>query len=158
MTEVGGEIADLLRARGNEYGAVTGRPRRCGWFDAVALRYAAGVNGLEALVITKLDILDHLAEIPVGVGYELDGKPLESFPAEIEVLERVKIRYRKVSGWQQPTFGIKRFEKLPAKAQDYLNFLAEQVGVPIVMVSTGPERDQAIWMEHARAEALLAAS
>jgi adenylosuccinate synthase len=157
-TEAADADGEELRKRGGEYGAVTGRPRRCGWFDAVALRYAVGVNGLEALVITKLDILDHLAEIPVGVGYELDGKPLESFPAEIEVLERVKIRYREVPGWQQPTFGIRQFEKLPAKAQDYLKFLAEQVAVPIIMVSTGPERDQAIWMEHARAEALLAAS
>jgi adenylosuccinate synthase len=147
-----------LRKRGGEYGAVTGRPRRCGWFDVVAARYAAGVNGLAALVITKLDILDHLAEIPVGVGYELDGQPLSEFPAEIAVLERVKIRYRKIPGWQQPTFGIKAFDKLPAKAQSYLSFLAEQVGVPIVMVSTGPERDQTIWTEHARTEALLAAS
>jgi adenylosuccinate synthase len=157
-TEASEPESEELRRRGGEYGAVTGRPRRCGWFDVVAARYAAAVNGLSALVITKLDVLDHLAEIPVGLEYEAGGKTLAGFPAEIELLERAKIRYRGVPGWQEPTFGIKNFEKLPARAQDYLNFLAEQVGVPIVMVSTGPERDQTIWMEQFRTANLLAGS
>ncbi len=155
-TEAEGAAGEELRKRGGEYGAVTGRPRRCGWFDAVAARYAAGINGLDALVITKLDILDHLAEIPVGVGYEVDGRSVSGFPAEIGHLERVKVSYQTVPGWQQPTFGIREFGKLPAKARDYLKFLADQVRVPIVMVSTGPERDQTIWLQQTGVEGLLA--
>lgn len=147
-TEVAGPEAEKIRERGGEYGAVTGRPRRCGWFDVPAARYSARVNGLSGLVITKLDILDHLAEIPVGVEYEVDGKPLDDFPAEIEALERVKVRYRAVPGWQQPTFGLREFEALPQRAQDYLRFLADQVGVDITIVSTGPERDQTIWLKN----------
>jgi adenylosuccinate synthase len=92
------------------------------------------------------------------VEYQLEGKSVTGFPAEIELIERVKVRHRKIPGWQQPTFGIKHFEKLPVKAQDYLNFLAQQVGVPIVMVSTGPERDQTIWMEQPQAVSVLAGS
>ena len=157
-TEAAEAEGEEIRKRGGEYGAVTGRPRRCGWFDVVAARYAAGVNGLDALVITKLDILDHLAEIPVGMEYELGGKSISEFPAEIDVLEKVKVRYRKLPGWKQPTFGIKDFEKLPERARDYLDFLAEQVGVPIVMVSTGPDRDQTIWIDQPRAAAVLAES
>ncbi|MGE5326963.1 MAG: adenylosuccinate synthetase, partial [Deltaproteobacteria bacterium] len=152
-TEADGEE---LRKRGGEYGAVTGRPRRCGWFDVVAARYAAGVNGLEALVITKLDILDPLAEIPVAIGYELDGAPLSSFPAQTELLERVKVRYQTAPGWQEPTFGIKDVGKLPPRARDYLKLLSDQVGVPIIMVSTGPERDQMFWWDRSKATELLA--
>ncbi len=155
-TEATGLDAEELRKRGGEYGAVTGRPRRCGWFDVVAARYAARINGLDALVITKLDILDHLVEIPVGVSYECSGRSVPDFPAEIGQLERVKVRYRTVQGWQQPTFGIKEFGKLPANAKDYLKFLAHQVGVPVVMVSPGPERDQTIWLQQAHGEELLA--
>lgn len=139
----GGEI----RERGGEYGAVTGRPRRCGWFDVPAARYSSRVNGLSSLVITKLDILDHLAEIPVGVEYEIDGKRDQDFPAAIEDLERVKVRYQLLPGWQQPTFGLQDYARLPQKARDYLRFLSDQVGVEIAMVSTGPARDQAIWLD-----------
>lgn len=146
-TEASGPEGEKLRERGGEYGAVTGRPRRCGWFDVPAARYSARVNHLSALVITKLDILDHLAEIPVGVAYAYRGKRLTEFPAEIDVLEGVKAHTRIVPGWQQPTFGLKDFAQLPSRAQDYLKFLSDQVGVEITMVSTGPERDQAIWME-----------
>lgn len=145
-TEVEGPEGDKLRERGGEYGAVTGRPRRCGWFDVVAARYAARVNHLRALVITKLDILDHLAEIPVGIEYEYRGRCFADFPAEIEVLENVKVRYRTLPGWQQPTFGLTEYDQLPAKAKDYLKFLSEQVGVEVLMVSTGPGREQTIWL------------
>jgi adenylosuccinate synthase len=145
------EAAELegenIRERGGEYGAVTGRPRRCGWFDVPAARYSARVNGLSALIITKLDILDTLAEIPVGVGYEIDGKSISDFPAEIEMLERVKVRYQVLPGWQQSTFGLQDFSSLPQKARDYLRFLADQVAIEIAMVSTGPERDQTIWLD-----------
>jgi adenylosuccinate synthase len=147
-TEAAGPDADKIRERGSEFGAVTGRPRRCGWFDVPAARYSAQVNGLSALVITKLDILDHLAEIPVGVEYEIDGKRLADFPAEIEVLERVKVRYEVLPGWQQPTYGLREATELPQKARDYLRFLADRVGVEIAMVSTGPARDQTIWLRN----------
>jgi adenylosuccinate synthase len=145
-TEALGVEGEKIRERGGEYGAVTGRPRRCGWFDVPAARYSARLNHLKALVITKLDILDHLAEIPVGVEYDLGGKTTQEFPAEIEVLERVKVRYHVMPGWQQSTYGLKDYAQLPKKAQDYLRYLADQVGVEIAVVSTGPERDQTIWM------------
>lgn len=141
------EEAHGLRERGGEYGAVTGRPRRCGWFDAPAARYSARLNHLSALIITKLDILDELAEIPVGVAYELDGRALPSFPARIDVLERVKVRYETLPGWQTSTFGARDYAALPSRAKDYLNFLSDLVGVEIAMVSTGPGREQTVWME-----------
>lgn len=146
-TEVDGDGADQLRERGSEYGAVTGRPRRCGWFDAPAARYSAQVNHLSALVITKLDILDHLAEIPVGVEYTLNGRALYDFPAEAEALDRVRVRYEVLPGWQESTFGLQDYSRLPRKAKDYLEFLSTQTGVEIALVSTGPGREQAIWME-----------
>jgi len=146
-TEALGVEGEKIRARGGEYGAVTGRPRRCGWFDVPAARYSARLNHLKALVITKLDILDHLAEIPVGVEYDLGGKATREFPSEIEALEQIKVRYHVMPGWQQPTYGLKDYAQLPGKAQDYLRFLADQVGVEIAVVSTGPQRDQTIWMK-----------
>jgi adenylosuccinate synthase len=149
-TEASGAEGEKLRERGGEYGAVTGRPRRCGWFDVPAARYGARLNHLSALVITKLDILDHLAEIPVGVEYEFQGKRLSDFPPEIEILERVKIRYQVLPGWHQSTSGLRDYSQLPKKAQVYLRFLSEGVGVEIAMVSTGPERDEAIWLDASR--------
>lgn len=145
-TEAEGPEGEKIRERGGEYGAVTGRPRRCGWFDVPAARYAARLNHLKALVITKLDILDHLAEIPVGVEYEYKGRTLADFPAEIDVLEQLKVRYQMMPGWEQSTFGLRDFARLPEKAKDYLKFLSDQVGVEIIMVSTGPQRDQTIWL------------
>ncbi len=149
-TEANELESEKIRERGGEYGAVTGRPRRCGWFDVPAARYSARVNGLSSLVITKLDILDHLAEIPVGVEYEIDGKKTSDFPAEIDVFARVKVRYQVLPGWQQPTFGLQSLAQLPQKARDYLRFISEHVGVEIAMVSTGPARDQVIKMDEAR--------
>jgi adenylosuccinate synthase len=148
-TEVEGDGAAILRERGSEYGTVTGRPRRCGWFDVPAARYGARLNHLSAMVITKLDILDELVEIPVGVEYQVEGQPLCEFPAEAELLERVAVRYEKLPGWQRSTFGLEDYSQLPANAKGYLRFLSEQVGAEIAMVSTGPERHQTIWMNKA---------
>ena len=145
-TELFGEEADKIRERGGEYGAVTGRPRRCGWFDVPLARYSARLNHLSALVITKLDILDHLAEVPVGIGYELDGTRLDGFPADATDVERLKVRYTGLPGWQQPTFGLQDYEQLPRRAQEYLKFISSEIGVPIAMVSTGPERQQTVWI------------
>ncbi|MDE3181606.1 MAG: adenylosuccinate synthase [Acidobacteriota bacterium] len=149
-TEAAEGGAQELRERGGEYGAVTGRPRRCGWFDAPAARYSASLNHLSALVITKLDILDHLEEIPVGVEYEVNGRSCASFPAEVEMFDHVKVRYAKLPGWRESTFGLTRYSELPPKAKAYLRFIEEQAGVEIAMISTGPGREQAIWMENSK--------
>jgi adenylosuccinate synthase len=155
-TEAKGADGEKIRERGGEYGAVTGRPRRCGWFDVPAARYSSQVNNLSALVITKLDILDPLPEIPVGVEYEYLGKRFCDFPPEINSLEQVSVRYHTVPGWQRPTFGLRDFAQLPTKAQDYLRFLSDQVGVEIALVSTGPERDQTLWKDESRFANLVA--
>ena len=141
-TEIHDAAGEELRARGNEYGAVTGRPRRCGWLDIPLLRYSNQVNGAEWLVVTKLDVLDTLAEIPVCVGYEIDGKVTDEIPADVEGLERLKPLYTTLQGWQESTEGITDFEKLPKAAQEYLRFQERESGAKIGMVSTGPDRDQ----------------
>jgi len=155
-TEIPGDEGVELRTRGSEFGAVTGRPRRCGWFDVPAARYSARLNNLSAIVITKLDILDTLNEIPVGVEYEYEGHKFTGFPADTDVLGHIKVRYRTLPGWKQSTYGLQEFSQLPQKAQDYLHFLSDQVGVEIAMVSTGPERGQAIWCDESRFANLLA--
>ena len=141
-TEIHDAAGEELRARGNEYGAVTGRPRRCGWLDIPLLRYSNQVNGAEWLVITKLDVLDTLAEIPICVGYEIDGKTTDEIPADVDGLERIKPIYTKLKGWQQSTEGITDFEQLPHAAKEYLRFQERESGAKIGMVSTGPDRDQ----------------
>jgi len=135
---------DLLRREGNEYGSVTGRPRRCGWFDAPLLRYTAMVNGFDSLFITKLDVLDQLAKIPVCVGYWLDGQEVEDMPATYRQLQGVEPLYEKLPGWQTSTRGVTRYEDLPEKARAYLKFLEERAGVEIGAISTGPERTETI--------------
>jgi adenylosuccinate synthase len=141
-TEIHGEGGEELRKRGNEYGAVTGRPRRCGWLDIPLLRYSNQVNGAEWLVVTKLDVLDTLAEIPVCVGYEIGGKVTDEIPADVDGLERIKPVYTTLKGWQESTEGITEFEALPQTAREYLRFQERESGARIGMVSTGPDRDQ----------------
>ena len=146
-TEALGPEGEKIRERGSEYGAVTGRPHRCGWFDVPVARYSARINHLTALIITKLDILDPLPEIPVGVEYEFKGKRFKDFPPEIESLEQMKVHYRTIPGWQKHTYGSQEVSQLPERAQDYLKFLADEVGVKVAMVSTGPQRDQCVWLD-----------
>lgn len=141
-TEIHDAAGEELRARGKEYGAVTGRPRRCGWLDIPLLRYSNEVNSAQWLVITKLDILDTLAEIPVCVGYEIDGKVTDEIPADVHGLEQIKPRYATLKGWRESTEGITEFEKLPLAAQEYLRFQERESGARIGMVSTGPDRSQ----------------
>jgi len=141
-TEIHDATGDHIRARGNEYGAVTGRPRRCGWLDIPLLRYSNQVNGAEWLVITKMDVMDELEEIPICVGYEIDGKVTDEIPADVRGLEAVKPVYTKLKGWRESTEGITEFEKLPAAAREYLRFQERESGAKIGMVSTGPDRDQ----------------
>ena len=141
-TEIHDAAGDLLRKRGNEYGAVTGRPRRCGWLDIPMLRYSNQVNGAEWLVITKLDVLDELEEIPICIAYELDGKMTDEVPADVHGLASIKPRYTALKGWRQSTEGITEFDKLPKAAQEYLRFQERESGAKIGMVSTGPDRGQ----------------
>jgi adenylosuccinate synthase len=141
-TEIHDSMGENLRARGNEYGAVTGRPRRCGWLDLPMLRYSNQVNGAEWLVITKLDVLDELDEIPICVGYEIAGKRTDEIPADVQGLEQIKPVYTKLKGWRSSTEGITEFEKLPPAAREYLRFQERESGAKIGMVSTGPDRNQ----------------
>ncbi len=143
-TEIHEPVGDLLRKRGNEYGAVTGRPRRCGWLDIPLLRYSNQVNGTAWLVVTKLDVLDELAEIPVCVGYEINGKVTDEIPADVSGLESIKPRYTTLKGWQESTIGINEFDRLPRAAQEYLRFQERESGARIGMISTGPDRDQSM--------------
>ncbi len=149
-TESRGPEGDKLRERGSEFGAVTGRPRRCGWFDAPVLRYSRMLNGLDSLVITKLDVLDHLEEIPVCVGYRYRGSDLVEMPALAQVLEQVEPVYRTLPGWRSPTFGLTSYDQLPQRARDYLKFLSDSAEVEVSIVSTGPEREQTMWVPGAR--------
>lgn len=144
MIDAEEDTADLIRKRGNEYGSVTKRPRRCGWFDAVATRYASELNGFDSIALTKLDVLDALKEIKVCVGYEIDGTRVDTFPAVSHDLRSIKPVYQTLEGWQSETLGTTEFNKLPENAQAYVRFLSEQVGVEIGLISTGPERDQTI--------------
>jgi adenylosuccinate synthase len=143
-TEIDPPVADHLRQRGNEYGAVTGRPRRLGWLDLMVLRYSATLNGLTSLVVTKLDVLDELAEIPVCVGYRYQGAPIDEIPPEADVLEAVEPVYESRPGWQSSTRGLDKYEDLPPRAQDYIKFLADKLQVEIGIISTGPERGETI--------------
>jgi adenylosuccinate synthase len=144
MLESEAEMGQLIRERGREYGAVTGRPRRCGWFDAFATRYAAMISGFTSVALTKLDVLDALDEIKVCTGYRLDGRELESLPAVSQDLRRIEPVYATLPGWNTSTEGITRIEDLPQKARAYIEFLSREIGVEIGLVSTGPERGQTI--------------
>ena len=141
-TEDHGKTGEELRERGNEFGAVTGRPRRCGWLDLPLLRYSNMINGTEWLVVTKLDVLDTLAEIKVCTHYRIDGKETEVIPADIRSFDQIEPVYEKLPGWQSSTEGITSFEALPENARQYLHFLEQNSGARIGMVSTGPDRNQ----------------
>ena len=142
-----GPDGEQLRKRGNEYGAVTGRPRRTGWMDLPLLRYAVMINGIDWLVVTKLDVLDELAEIPVCVSYKIDGKHTMDAPAQASGYDKIEGVYRKFPGWRTSTEGITKFEKLPPLTREYLSFLEKETGARIGMVSTGPDRDHTIFMD-----------
>ncbi|HEU5049604.1 MAG TPA: adenylosuccinate synthase [Gemmatimonadales bacterium] len=138
------EDDERLRRLGGEFGAVTGRPRRCGWFDATVVRYAVRVNGLTGLAVTKLDVLDTIEEIPVCVAYDLDGERCEELPSEVERLERVRPVYASLPGWRNPTGAARTLAQLPSAARAYLDRIEELAGAPIRYVSVGTRRDQII--------------
>ena len=146
-TELNDGIGQKLRDEGNEYGTTTGRPRRCGWLDLVALRFAARINGMDGLIITKLDVLDHFDEIKVAVAYEYEGQIIKDFPASLKILENCKPVYKTLKGWDKSTFRLKDKSQLPVEVWDFINTVEEETGVPVVMLSTGPERSEYIWLK-----------
>ncbi|NQT31886.1 MAG: adenylosuccinate synthase [Deltaproteobacteria bacterium] len=143
-TELKDETGDLIRERAHEYGTTTGRPRRCGWFDAVAARFSSRINGLTGAAVTRLDILDILPGLKICVGYELDGKTIDYFPASITELARCKPVYEELPGWQAPTTEIRSYEQLPLEARRYVTRLEELISCPVNLICVGPERAQAI--------------
>ena len=149
------EAGEHIRKAGNEFGAVTGRPRRCGWFDAPLLRYTATVNGFDSLIITKLDVLDDLDQIPVCVAYEVDGKVVTDMPASTRGMEAIKPVFEFVPGWKTSTRGVTSLDSLPARAKDYLHFLEQKTGVEIGSVSNGPERKETMIVPGSKLEKLL---
>jgi adenylosuccinate synthase len=143
-TELSGELADRLRESGQEYGASTGRPRRCGWFDAVVVRYSARINGIDALALTKLDVLDGLSEVLICTGYKTSGGTLSEFPADLRCLSGAEPIYERLQGWSTPTRGVTRFEDLPEQAKRYVRRLEEVTGVDCAIISTGSDRSETI--------------
>jgi len=147
-TELNNPVGERLRTIGDEFGATTGRPRRCGWLDAVVLRFSARVNGLWGLALTKMDVLSGLEEVQLCVAYELDGQRLEELPVDFEDVEKVKPIYETLPGWSEPLSGVRSFEELPANAKRYIRRIEQVSGVPVVCVSVGAERGETILLEN----------
>jgi adenylosuccinate synthase len=156
-TELSDATGEFLRARGNEFGTSTGRPRRTGWFDAVVARTAVELSGAQAVAITKLDVLDELDEIPVCIGYRLDGRLISDIPPLVEDVERVAPVYQTLPGWKRTTTAVTRFEDLPDNAKRYVGFLEERSGAKAAFIATGPRREETIWREDSRFVAALPA-
>jgi adenylosuccinate synthase len=143
-TEEKTKVCDILREKGNEFGATTGRPRRCGWLDFLLLKYSFRINGISKIALTKLDVLDSFDKIKVCTGYKYKGKLLTEFTPDLRTLENCKPVYEELAGWQKSTKGITEFKKLPDKAERYLDYIAKKLKTPIWIVSTGTKRDQTI--------------
>jgi adenylosuccinate synthase len=154
-TEAQDGAGERIRDRGKEYGAVTGRPRRCGWFDAPLIKYAAAINGFDSIIVTKLDVLDEFDKIPACVGYRIGGREITEMPPTVAEVAKIEPVYECIPGWSESTFGISSYEELPARAKDYLAFLEERSGVEIGCISTGPERNQTIVRKGSKLEQLL---
>ncbi len=143
-TELENSLGEYLRQAGEEYGATTSRPRRCGWLDLIILKYSVRINGISKLVITKLDVLDQLPEIKIAVAYKLKGRILKDFPQDAADLERVEPVYRTMPGWKATTGGLTSWKKLPPHAQKYIRFISASLGVPVFLISTGSRREEII--------------
>ncbi|KAM7500197.1 hypothetical protein LguiA_024611 [Lonicera macranthoides] len=145
-TEMLGKNGDVLRFAGQEFGTTTGRPRRCGWLDVVALKYVCQINGFSSLNLTKLDVLSDLTEIQLGVSYKhIDGTPIQSFPADLRVLEQSKVEYETMPGWQTDISKVRDYSDLPKAAQEYVERIEELVGIPVHYIGVGPGRDALIY-------------
>ncbi|HEX5035918.1 MAG TPA: adenylosuccinate synthase [bacterium] len=147
-TQLDDAVGDHLRKEGAEFGATTGRPRRCGWLDLVVLRHAVRVNGLTGLVLTKLDILSGLPEIKICVAYKRRSQTIKEFPGSVDILEECEPVYEKLRGWREPLTGVRKIANLPLTAQRYLKRIERDLGVPIVVVSVGPSRDEQIFLKN----------
>jgi adenylosuccinate synthase len=147
-TELTDEIGARLAKRGNEFGSVTGRPRRCGWLDIPALNRSLQLNGVNGLCITKLDVLDGLSSLKICTGYRVAGEPVALLPTGAEAVAACEPVYEELPGWSENTFGVKTFDALPPTARAYLRRIETLTGVPIAMISTGPERDETILVHH----------
>ncbi|HSK77271.1 MAG TPA: adenylosuccinate synthase [Thermoanaerobaculia bacterium] len=147
-SELVGSTSDFLRRRGNEFGTTTGRPRRCGWFDAVVARYAQLLNGVDTVALTKLDVLDDFDEIPVCVSYKLHGEILRNLPPDRRSLEAAEPVLRTMKGWKRSTVGILDEADLPREARDYVDFIEQEIEAPVSFISTGPRREETIVREH----------
>jgi adenylosuccinate synthase len=143
-TELMDETGNLIRERAHEYGTTTGRPRRCGWFDAVAARFSTRINGFTGAAVTRLDILDILPRLKICIGYKLDGKTIDYFPASVAALARCEPVYEEIPGWQTPTSDFRSYDQLPLQAREYINRLEELSACPVNLVCVGPEREQTI--------------
>jgi adenylosuccinate synthase len=147
-SELNDATGEFLRRRGNEFGTVTGRPRRCGWLDTVAARYGQLLNGVDAVALTKLDVLDDFDEIPVCIGYKLGGETLRNFPPDRRSLETAEPILRTFKGWKSSTIGVLEWEDLPREARDYIDFIEGEIEAPVTLVSTGPRREETIVRHH----------
>jgi adenylosuccinate synthase len=155
-TELLDDTGALLRQRGDEYGASTGRPRRCGWFDAFVVRYARMINNIETFVVTKLDVLDALPELNICVGYTYKGSPVKWMPIDAHALNQCQPIYKSFQGWNSKTTGITEYQDLPQKAKDYLKFISDFVGADISIISTGPGREETIVLKETKLQKMLA--
>jgi adenylosuccinate synthase len=147
-TEQENEVGAFLAKRGNEFGSVTGRPRRCGWFDAAALKRSIQINGVSGLCVTKLDVMDGMDEIQLCVGYKLNGETVDILPFGSESVAQCEPVYETLPGWQETTAGVKKYEDLPANARAYLKRIEEVCEAPVAIVSTGPDREETIVLRH----------
>ena len=143
-TELRDEMGNTIRERAQEYGATTGRPRRCGWFDAAVVRYTTQLNGFTSGALTRLDVLDILPTIKISTGYKLDGTYYAHPPSNLTLLERCEPVYEEMPGWQSPISHIRSFEELPSRAKAYVLRIQELIGCPIGLISVGPKREQTI--------------
>ena len=146
-TELNDELGESIRQRGGEFGATTGRPRRCGWLDILGLRYSVSINGLTGIGLTKMDILDGLEKIKLCVGYKYDGKVYDTFTTDLDVLKRCEPVYEEMPGWKESTVGIKEFDRLPSNAKSYIKKIEYLLKTPIQIISTGPKRDEIIVLD-----------
>ena len=146
-TELNDELGESIRQRGGEFGATTGRPRRCGWLDILGLRYSVSINGLTGIGLTKMDILDSLEKIKLCVGYKYDGKVYDTFTTDLDVLKRCEPVYEEMPGWKESTVGIKEFDRLPSNAKSYIKKIEYLLKTPIQIISTGPKRDEIIVLD-----------
>jgi adenylosuccinate synthase len=140
------KTCEFLRNSGSEFGATTGRPRRCGWLDLVILRYSVRINGISKLAVTKLDVMDDLDPIQVCMSYRYKGKKIDEFPADLGTLMNCEPVYEELPGWKKNTNGLTDYKQLPDNAKKYLDFIEEKIGVPIYLISTGSKRDQTIFV------------